>query len=114
MHYENPVTYDLSNFGQYERENAAKLIKFYGTRRDITRFRIDEGGQGVFNSNSGCVLLTDDHYNTAILTTDENWDTFLVDFLNCPECGYENNALDFMTDCDSECCVEFADELGLE
>lgn len=108
------LTSNWSDFGYREQEMARELWKLFMSDCDETERLTADGVTAMFNARSGFVFLLDAEYNPAVVTTNSAGEEVLVDFLNCPECGYENNALDFMTDCDSECCVEFANELGLE
>lgn len=73
MKYENPVTYDLSEFGYCELSEAAKLLTAY-TEHNDTGHCLDRFGDEVklaLNKNSGFVWLEDEEYNCLMLNDND-------------------------------------------
>jgi hypothetical protein len=103
-------TQNLADFGNTEREEAAQLLSALGSNRDDTTHFSDRGVAVEFNPMSGYVFLVDEDYNTAMMNGDR-----LENFHTCFNCGGEGLASDFREDnSGSDCCQEFADELGLD
>ena len=95
------TTTDLSAFGFRELRMAAELLTAYcATPPDF----LTDGVQVMFNTHSGCVFLTDEDFNVAMM----NGDT-LEQFHSCPECGAEGFAEDMP---DSACCRAYLREVG--
>lgn len=93
------VTKDLRNFGYRELDMAGDLLKALGSSKDNTEY-LGDGVEVWFNLGSGCVFLSDEDYNTAMMNGDS-----LEDWLQCGECGTEG----FMEDIKengSNCCHE--------
>ena len=90
------TTTDLKDFGFRELKMAAELLQAY------CQSPPDYLGDGVhlmMNSYSGCVFLTDEDFNVAMMNGDD-----LEQFHSCPECGAEGFAEDLP---DNECCQTF-------
>ena len=102
-------TQNLAEFGHREREIAGELLQALGTSKDKTKYFGQDGVAVEFNPYSGYVFLVDEDYNVAILNDNGE----LEDFHTCPNCGGEGISSEFKEDNDSECCQEYADELGL-
>jgi len=102
------VTKDISQFGIREREIARELLSVYGTDKDLTT-HLGDGVEVWFNKNSGYVFLSDEDYHTAMLNDNGE----LEDFLNCPNCGHEDLASEFVNSSSDECCKEYAQDMGL-
>lgn len=84
-------TMDLKGFGYMELDQAKEILNAlqeHGSPDFMT-----DGLQIMFNQNSGSVFLTDEDFNVAVLSGDE-----LVQFYNCPMCGYENTQEDALSD----------------
>jgi hypothetical protein len=99
------TTTDLSKFGQRELKELELTLRAWREHGLPSEFS-DENVHPMFNMNSGCVFLTNDNYEVAMLTDDkklEIWHT-------CPECG-EEGFLEDMKENGSDCCFEF---LGIE
>ena len=92
MNTNNPVTYDLSDFGYCELKEAAKLLTAY-TEHNDTGHCLDRLGDGVkigMNRNSGYVWLEDEEYNCLML--DDNDQLFQLYYLSYA--GTEGSAED--------------------
>ena len=76
------VTSDLTNLGSCELDIVGELLRAFRLEKDKTRFLGDEV-QLLFNPYSGCVFLSDEDYNVAMMNGD-----LLEDFFSCPECGH--------------------------
>ena len=101
-------TQNLADFGQREREIAAKLMTTLNTERDKTVHFQKLGVVVEFNPYSGYVFLVDEDYNVAILNDNDE----LEDFITCPNCGGEGVSSEFREENkDSECCQEYADDM---
>jgi len=96
------VTKDLSQFGLRERNMAKELLSVYGTDKDITE-HLGDGIEVWFNMNSGCVFLSDEDYNTAMINGDK-----LEDFINCGNCGHEDFSSEFIGEYSKDCCNEYS------
>ena len=94
------TTTDLSEFGFRELRMAATLLTAYC---DNPPDYLTDGVQVMFNAHSGCVFLTDEDYNVAMM----NGDT-LEPFFSCPECGGEGFAEDMP---DNDCCQTYLKEM---
>jgi hypothetical protein len=95
------VTKDLTEFGYRELEEAGILLQAYSENPSILGDKVEV----FFNRNSGCVFLSDEDCNTAMMNEDnlELWHW-------CPECGTEGFKEDFDTGnngSDNKCCVEY-------
>ena len=90
---------DLSAFGFRELKMAAKLLTAYC--QDPPDF-LGHGIHLMMNTYSGCVFLTDEDFNVAMMNGDR-----LEQFHVCPECGAEGFADDIP---DSECCRSYLRE----
>jgi hypothetical protein len=102
-------TRDLSDFGQIERREAGRLLTTLGTVKDLTKF-LGDGVAVEFNTYSGMVFLVDEDYNVAVMNGHN-----LEDFHSCPNCGNEAVSSEFRSDFkSSDCCQEYANELGLK
>ena len=103
-------TQNLADFGAIEREEAGTLLKTLGSSNDDTKHFGNNGVAVEFNPMSGCVFLVDEDCNVAMMNGHQ-----LEDFHTCFNCGGEGLASDFRDDnSGSECCQEYADELGLD
>ena len=94
------TTTDLAGFGFRELRMAAELLTAYC--EDPPSF-LGDGIQLMMNTYSGCVFLTDEDFNVAMM----NGGT-LEQFHSCPECGAEGFAEDMP---DKECCQNYLREL---
>lgn len=68
----NPVTYDIADFGRREIAETGKLLTAYAEGQDKGNC-LDRFGEGVkvgFNRNSGYVWLEDEDYNTLMYDED--------------------------------------------
>lgn len=61
---QDPVTYDMSDFGFREMKMAAELMTAYAKSPPEW---LGDGVKIAMNRNSGCVFLTDEDYNTAMM-----------------------------------------------
>jgi hypothetical protein len=61
---QDPVTYDMSDFGSREMGMAADLLNAY--RKQHPEW-LGNGVKVAMNRNSGCVFLTDEDYNSAMM-----------------------------------------------
>lgn len=77
------VTQDLSRFGYRELDMAADLLKKFANGRAPDDFDA-EGLTLNFNLNSGCVFLSNENYEVAMMNGDK-----LESFYTCGECGHE-------------------------
>lgn len=98
------VTNDLTKFGQRELAEAGKLLSVLKTCNDDTKF-LGDGVQVFFNTMSGCVFLSDEDCNVAVMEGHQ-----LVDFISCPNCGNEGTLYEF--DITDDCCREFHKEMA--
>ena len=87
------TTDDLRAFGFRELKMAAELLSAYC--QDPPGF-LGHGVHLMMNTYSGCVFLTDEDFNVAMMNGDR-----LEQFHFCPECGAEGFAEDMP---DKECC----------
>ena len=101
-------TQNYDEFGHVEREEATLLLKTYGTNKDDT-IRLESGIKVEFNPMSGNVFLVDEDFNCAMMNGDR-----LENFFYCHECGNEALQSEFREQCESDCCIEYANELGIE
>jgi hypothetical protein len=104
------VTKDLSKFGLREKAMAKDLLSAYGTSNDKTQ-HLGDGVEVWFNTHSACVFLSDEDFNTAMINGNNG--NILEDFFSCPNCGEEGLSSDFKGENTSECCQEYANEMGL-
>lgn len=102
-------TQNLADFGQIERDEAALLLTTLGGSNDDTKHFGSDGVAVEFNPMSGYVFLVDEDYNVAMMNGHQ-----LEDFYSCPNCGGEGMSSEFREQNDSECCSEYADDLGLD
>lgn len=84
------TTTDLSKFGYRELGMAGNLLTLYSN--DPNNVNIGDNMQLMMNTNSGNVFLTDDDCNVVMI--DDNGK--LANFYNCPNCGHEGFAYDFL------------------
>jgi hypothetical protein len=61
---QDTVTYDMSDFGSREMDMAADLLNAYRKQRPEW---LGNGVKVAMNRNSGCVFLTDEDYNSAMM-----------------------------------------------
>ena len=113
------VTSDLSQFGRADINEAQRLLSAYLFDNE-TKMLNDEGIQIYMNKNSGKVFLSDEDYNVAVVKEIQEGDTYkdlLIDWIVCPECGYEEDQHDFQwmaeqdTEYTEQCCMEHWQEL---
>jgi hypothetical protein len=62
------VTYDMADFGSREMSMATDLMVAY---RDQRPDWLGDGVKVAMNKNSGCVFLSDEDYNTAMMNGDK-------------------------------------------
>lgn len=89
----NPVTYDLSKFGNRELVMVVDLVEGL-IRSDM---EIGEKIKIGFNMNSGYVFLSNEDFGVYMMN-----DQFLSEWFSCPECdteGFSNELLDTENDC---------------
>ena len=96
------TTTDLSKFGRREIELMRDLIDAWMDQGLPDDFDAD-GVQVMFNTNSGCVFLTNSEYQAAMMNGDK-----LETFYNCPECGREGFKEEFEKDADCKECRRIA------
>lgn len=89
------VTTDLANFGFRELRMAADLLNAYCEGKWAGDNLLGDGVRVHMNRNSGCVFLSDEDFNVAMMNGDK-----LEMHFSCPECGNEGFAEDI--DWDSE------------
>ena len=100
---ENPTS-DLSEFGYIEIKEAARLLNAYVQERpEFLNSQI----KIFFNKNSGCVFLSDEDFNVAMMNGDK-----LEQWFSCPSCGHEGFKEDMKRDGD-EYCKDYLAEVGL-
>ncbi|MEM9232415.1 MAG: hypothetical protein AAGB10_22735 [Pseudomonadota bacterium] len=92
---------DLSNFGFRELRMAAELLNAYC---DSPPDFLGDGLRVTMNTYSGCVFLTDEDFNVAMMNGDA-----LEQFHSCPECGGEGFAEDMP---DKPCCRSYLQEVA--
>ena len=98
---EMTTTTDLGDFGFRELKLAAELLAAYcESPPDFLTSRI----QLMMNTHSGCVFLTDEDFNVAMMNGGS-----LEQWLFCPECGAEGFAEDFP---DKPCCRSYLREIA--
>ena len=98
-------TRDFSEFGHRERQEAATLLKLYGTNEDDSS--LGEKISVEFNPSSGNVFLVDEDYSVAM-----ELDGKLVDWVSCPNCGHEDYAPYFKDSALGDCCLEYHKEIS--
>jgi hypothetical protein len=76
------TTFDLSEFGNIEIEEAIKLLNAI---KD-TDLDLGEGLKLCFNKNSGYVFLTNEDYRTFMINPDNDK---LEEWFSCSYCGCE-------------------------
>ena len=89
----------LADFGFRELKMAAELLTAYCNQPPEF---LTDGVHLMMNTQSGCVFLTDEDFNVAMM----NGGT-LEQFHSCPECGAEGFADDMP---DRECCLSYLRE----
>ena len=94
------TTTDLKDFGFRELRMAADLLNAYCENPPEC---LGDGVHLMMNLHSGCVFLTDEDFNVAMM----NGDT-LEPFHSCPECGAEGFAEDMP---ESDCCQQYLKEV---
>jgi len=100
------VTTDLKSFGPREITLAGALLTAFKTDdKDNTKL-LGDGVEVCFNTQSGCVFLSDEDYNTAMMLGDT-----LEDFLSCPECGHEESKPEFLSNEAADCCKSYYSDL---
>lgn len=97
------TTTDLTRFGFRELKMAAGLLTAYC--ETLPEFLTD-GVELMMNTHSGCVFLTDEDFNVAMMNGDR-----LEQWHSCPECGAEGFAEDMP---DTECCQSWLREVRHE
>lgn len=95
------TTTDLADFGFRELRMAAELLSAYCEQPPDF---LTGGVHVMMNTHSGCVFLTDEDFNVAMM----NGDT-LEQWHHCPECGAEGFAEDMP---DNGCCQRYLREPG--
>lgn len=96
------TTTDLSKFGHRELQLMRELIDAWMDQGLPDDFE-EDGVVVMFNTNSGCVFLTNSEYQAAMMNGDK-----LDMFYNCPECGREGFKEEFEKDSDCEECRRIA------
>jgi hypothetical protein len=83
------TTTNLADFGHRERVLLQGILSAWNDKGLPEGF-YSEGVHPMFNRNSGCVFLTNDEYQAAMMNGDvlEIWH-------NCPNCGHEGFSEDF-------------------
>lgn len=94
------TTTDLKDFGFRELKMAAELLTAYCCSPPDF---LTDGVHLMMNMHSGCVFLTDDDFNVAMMNG-----AALEQFHSCPDCGAEGFAEDLP---DNECCRRYLKEL---
>ena len=94
------TTTDLKEFGFRELRMAADLLRAYcESPPDF----LSDGVHLMMNTHSGCVFLTDEDFDVAMMNGDA-----LKQFHSCPECGAEGFAEELP---DNECCQLYLQEV---
>ena len=104
------ITNNLADFGSRELKMAAELLTAYHEKNDTEL--LGDKIQIYMNRNSGCVFLSDEDCNVAMINSDTGQ---LEDWLTCPECGEEGFAADIKENVGNvykECCLEYVEGLG--
>jgi len=96
-------TKKLEDFDLTAIEKAIELLKLYKTDRDFSSLKNDV--RLCLEKKHNKVYLQDRDYCLAT-----RFDGYMVDWLICPRCGYENFAPDFIVDAPRECCKKFYDK----
>jgi hypothetical protein len=78
---EDPITYDMSQFGWREMKLAAELLNAYASNKPEW---LGNGVKLAMNRNSGFVFLTDEDYNVGLMNGDK-----LDMWLSTPYHGHE-------------------------
>jgi len=90
----DPITTKLEDFGFIEREALIGILQAWN--RNGLPAEFDAWGVTVmFNRDSGCVFLTNDECQTAMITDSIMHNGTLELWHNCRECGHEG----FEEDC---------------
>ena len=116
VEHDEIVTSDLSQFGRADINEAKRLLSAYLFDNE-TKMLNDYGIQIYMNKHSGMVFLSDEDYNVAVVVETKEHGDILIDWIVCPECGYEENQHDFQwmaeqdTEYTEECCKEHWQEL---
>lgn len=84
-------TQDFGLFGFRELEEASKLLHAMAENKWQKESELDGNIAIEFNPNSGNVFLADSNYNVAMLNDNDE----LENWVNCPNCGYENYLTEF-------------------
>ena len=96
------TTTDLADFGYREIREAIELLDTWMKHGLPDEFEEDEV-RVMFNTNSGCVFLTNSEYQAAMMH-----DGKIEIFHSCPTCGREGFKEEFDKDSDCEDCREIA------
>ena len=64
------------------------------------------------NMNSGWIYAVDEDYSSCYLFSDNDFKELEAHY-SCPECGYENFERQFVEECNSACCMEYARDIEL-
>lgn len=99
-------TEDLSKFGYRERCMAEELLKAWREHGLPEDFNDDEV-RIAFNTNSGCVFLTNSDYQTAMMNGDK-----LESWHNCPYCGHEGFKEDMQHEPEAQDCTDYLKEIN--
>lgn len=98
------VTTDLSQYGYRELRLATTLLDAYCKGCDF----LYDGVTLNFNTNSGCVFLSDEDFNVAMVNGDN-----LEQWFNCPICGHEGFKEEMAHGKDNEECQAYLKETEL-
>lgn len=107
MKYEDPVTYDMAKMGARERRIMRELLDAWNKQGLPEDFYEDEV-RVAFNTNSGCVFLTNSDYQAAMMNGDK-----LETWYNCPYCGHEGFKEDMEHEPEDEECTRYMKEIGI-
>jgi hypothetical protein len=89
MRTQEITTTNLADFGYSEREELIRLLRAWHEKGLPEDFYNDQV-TAMFNRNSGCVFLTNNDYQAAMMNGNK-----LETWYNCSNCGHEG----FKEDC---------------
>jgi len=100
------LTTDFSRFGYVELDQAGTLLKEYSNNPHILD---GDNIQIFFNLNSGCVFISDEDFNVAMMNGDK-----LELFYFCPYCGHEGFLEDMKHKPEDQDCINYMEQIGVE
>jgi len=100
------TTTNLADFGYREKRMAAELLN--AMCRGLPDDFSDDQVTVMMNTSSGCVFLTNDDYQVAMMNGHK-----LESFYSCPECGHEGFKEDMAHGEDNEECRRYLRDIGM-